>query len=61
MLRRGALLLGRASAVRVGDATGKRQLMVASPSVIEKVQAMASSDPHLTCLKMVTDGADPVL
>jgi hypothetical protein len=60
MLRRAALRIGRASAVRAG-ATGKRQLMVASPSVIEKVQAMASSDPHLTCLKMVTDGADPVL
>ena len=59
MLRKGALLFGRA-AVRVGGATGKRQLMVASPSLIEKVQAMASSDPHLTCLKMVTDGADPV-
>lgn len=33
--------------------------MVASPSVLEQVKASASSDPHLNCLKMMTDGADP--
>ena len=61
MLRR-ALALGRAPASRVlCAAAGRRQLMVASPSLIQQVQASATSDPHLNCFKMVTDGADPVM
>jgi hypothetical protein len=35
--------------------------MVASPTVIQQVQASAASDPHVNCFKMVTDGADPVM
>jgi len=61
MLRR-SLALARAPASRVlSAAAGRRQLMVASPTLIQQVQASATSDPHLNCFKMVTDGADPVM
>ena len=62
MLRRAAgLALGRVVAKRAGAAAGRRQLMVASPSILGQVQAAAASEPHLNCFKMHTDGADPVL
>ena len=61
MLRRAGLSLGRVAATRVGTAAGRRQLMVASPTILGQVQAAAASEPHLNCFKMHTDGADPAL
>ena len=57
---KGAGVLGR-FVPRVGATLARRQLMVASPTVIQQVQASAASDPHVNCFKMVTDGADPVM
>lgn len=56
------MAIGRVAA-RAGAAAvpARRQLMVASPSILGQVQAAAVSEPHINCFKMHTDGADPVL
>ena len=56
------MAIGRVAA-RAGAAAvpARRQLMVASPSILGQVQAAAASEPHINCFKMHTDGADPAL
>ena len=60
MLARAAAL-GRALAPRGAVVAGRRQLMVASPNLLQEAAAKAASDPHVNCFKMATDGADPVM